>query len=156
MIVTIISVIYMGAQEYRIYAQADDIYFDTLYAINSDLVNADRDFYQAMIAATQCYDLRSLYKDLPEDELQGYLDVKLAEYDENKDQVLARVDTAIVVAQENADIYTGTVVEGDTKNFADYVEAFEAGYAEWENTYDFANGAIKYKRLLNQVKQIAT
>ena len=57
-IITIVSVFYMGSQEYRIYAEADDIYFDTLYAINSDLVNADRDFYQAMIAATQCYDLR--------------------------------------------------------------------------------------------------
>lgn len=138
-IITIVSVFYMGSQEYRIYAEADDIYFDTLYAINSDLVNADRDFYQAMIAATQCYDLRSLYKDLPEDELQGYLDVKLAEYEENKEQALERVDTAIAIAEENADIYTGTVIEGDTMNFADYAEAFEVGYAEWVNTYDLAS-----------------
>ena len=43
----------MGTQEYEVYAQADDIYFDTLYTINSNLVNADRDFYQAMIAATE-------------------------------------------------------------------------------------------------------
>ena len=137
-IITIVSVFYMGSQEYRIYAEADDIYFDILYAINSDLVNADRDFYQAMIAATQCYDLRSLYKDLPEDELQGYLDVKLAEYEENKEQALERVNTAIAIAEENADIYTGTVIEGDTMNFADYAEVFEVGYAEWVNTYDLA------------------
>lgn len=105
----------------------------------TNLVNTDRDFHQAMIAATQCYDLRSLYKDLPEDELQGYLGQKMAEFDENKVQAVERVEAAIAIAKENADIYTGMVVEGDTMHFADYAEAFEAGYAEWENTYDLAD-----------------
>lgn len=138
-IAIIVSVFYMGTQEYRIYEQADDMYYDTLYTINSNLVNADRDFYQAMIAATQCYDLRSLYKDLPEDELQGYLSQKIAEYDENKEQALERVDMAIAIAKENANIHTGTIVEGNTKTFADYAQEFERDYAEWESTFDVSN-----------------
>lgn len=79
-IISIVSTIYLGTQEYQVYEQATDIYFDTMYTINSNLVNVDRDFYQAMMAATQCYDLQNLYNGLSEDELQGYLAQKVADY----------------------------------------------------------------------------
>lgn len=138
-ILTIISTTYLGIQEYKVYDQASDMYYDTMYVINSNLVNADRDFYQAMIAATQYYDMVSFYNDSLGDSLQGYLDQKLAEFYENKEQAVERVNIGVASARENADIYTGTTTAGDTKSFADYARAFEADYAEWENTFDLAS-----------------
>ena len=42
-----------------VYEESEHMYYDNLYQINSGLVNADRDFYQAMLGALNYYDMSS-------------------------------------------------------------------------------------------------
>ena len=139
-LIVLITIAYLGSQMYVVYNDATNVYYDTLYNINSDLINGDRDFYQAMMGATQYYDLYNGYGDIPENMLQDYLDEKLDEYKENKDQVLERVHAAVAIAKEDPDIYTQTTADGDSKNFETYDKEFEADFAEWEKSYDVEKG----------------
>ncbi len=50
------SIIYFGRQMNTVAEESEELYYEKLYTINSTLTNADRDFYQSMLAATQYYD----------------------------------------------------------------------------------------------------
>ena len=46
---------------------------------------------------------------------------------------------AIAKASANDTLYTGTKLDGDSKNFRDYAQLFQTEFAAWEKTYDLAN-----------------
>ena len=55
-IALIVSLLIMSAKIDSTYSESQDIYYTNLYQISSKLINADRDFYQAMIAVTEYHD----------------------------------------------------------------------------------------------------
>ena len=63
----IISIVMLGKEMNSTYNDAEGLYYDTLYQINNNLVNADRDYYQAMNAAQQYLSVTQSNGSLPEE-----------------------------------------------------------------------------------------
>ncbi len=126
----VVSVILMGITTNKTYNDGEKLYFDTLYKVNSNLVNADRDLYQALVGGIQYYDM----KQIPG--LEEHLADMLNDYKENKQQVLDRVHESMEIAKGNELLYTGTTLDNG-KNIKQLEEEFETAYAHWLSTYDF-------------------
>ncbi|MCR5650957.1 MAG: hypothetical protein K6F86_07240 [Lachnospiraceae bacterium] len=131
----VISIVMMGSEMNSTYNDAESMYFDTLYQINNKLVNADRDFYQAMNAAQQYMSVAMSDGNLPEDEMKRLFDERVSVYDENLGQTLERVGGANDIAKEIPYLYTGILIDG--KSYKDYAAEFESTYNEWLGTYNF-------------------
>ena len=52
-IALVLSIVISSTQMKSIEQTDEEVYYDMLYQISTDLINADRDLYQAMLAATQ-------------------------------------------------------------------------------------------------------
>ena len=131
----VVAVIFAAVEINHTEEEVTGVYYDTLYKVNSELTNADRDFYQAMLGATQYYDLINGYGDIPENMLDQYLTEKLDDYKTNKQQVLDNVDAAVEIAKANEELYRNLKAE-DGSSFEDAVAAFKSDFAEWEKLFD--------------------
>ncbi len=107
----------------------EDLLFNTLYQINSTLINADRDYYQAMTGAEENY-FGTILGTMPEEYLQSGIDG----FNENEAQTLERVNKATEIAAAIPALYTGTAVDGVTYESAynNFLDAFN----RWKSYYD--------------------
>ena len=135
MVCIIAAVIFTAVQIDRTEEHVTSLYYDTLYQVNNALINADRDFYQSMIAATQYYDLKNGYTDLPPQLLPPYLIQKWNSYDENRVQVVDNVRAAVEIARTNEELYT-VIQADDGLTFEEAYEKFEKGYNAWQAAFD--------------------
>ena len=135
-IALIVALLVLTGEMDSISQESEHLYFDNLYTINSGLVNADRDFYQAKAGASQQYELQNMDYDMPEDMVAQYVQAGIDDYNENKQQTIDRVHEVVAIAEQDPTLYTGTFLEGDTKTFKDYAADFDAGFKEWEAAYD--------------------
>ena len=131
----IAAVVFTAVQIDRTEEHVTSLYYDTLYQVNSALVNADRDFYQTMMAATQYYDLNNDYTDLPSQIRPPYLIQKWNNFEENRAQVYENVAAANEIAKTNTELYT-VIQADDGLTFAEAWEKFETGYAAWDSAFD--------------------
>ena len=115
----------------------EELYFNNLYTISSDLINADRDFYQSMIAAVQYHDIKLAPSDVPPDLMQELLDGYIGDYVDNRQQTLDRIEEAKNIASKNPSLITGTKVED--KNFEEYYNEFIEGFKLWDSCYEVAS-----------------
>ena len=51
------AVAFAGIQIHETENECTYVFYDMLYGVNNSLVNADRDFYQSLVGATQYYDI---------------------------------------------------------------------------------------------------
>ncbi len=128
LIALVISIVFFSGRLKSISSSDKELYYDKLYNINSSLINADRDFYRAMLAADQ-YHL--------EIELLSASDLESRKqiYKENKESALENVRAAAEIAQTDASLFTGTTLEGEEFTFSDYYDRFEANYGFWDSMY---------------------
>ena len=131
----IITIVIMGAEMTTTHNEAESLYYDTLYEINNKLVNADRDFYQAMNAAQQYMSISQSNGALPEEVMQTLYAERVASYDENMAQVAERVQQANDIAKTEASLFTETKLDG--KSYKEYAEEFDANFKAWPSTYNF-------------------
>ena len=131
----IISVIILGSEMNSTYDDAEGLYYDTLYQINNKLVNADRDYYQAMNAAQQYMSVAMSDGSLPPEVMDQLYKERVASFDENLEQTLERVAGADEIAATVPYLYTGIQIDG--KTYKDYSEEFVSDYNEWLKVYDF-------------------
>ena len=131
----IISVVFMGTELSSTESQMTAVYYDTLYQVNSNLLNADRDFYQAMEAAMQYYDFSKGYTEAPADFAQSMLPGNLADFADNRQQVYDRVTAAEEIACKDADLYNNTKTE-DGRSYYDVMVAWRDAMNVWESSYD--------------------
>ena len=122
--------------------QDEDLYYDHLYTISSDIINADRDFYQSMIAAVQYHDLQLAPPDVPPELLKELIDGYYNDYVDNRQQVMDRTDHAHTIASDKAALFSGIKI--DEKSFDDYYNEFIANFITWDTTYDVASGVGDY------------
>ena len=73
-------------------SQSEELFFEHLYKINSNLINADRDFYQALKASTAQYN--SLSNGTLTDEASKK---NIDDFNENAQQVVDNTNTAITI-----------------------------------------------------------
>ncbi len=129
------SVVFMAIQVKNTESEVTEVYYDTLYEVNSNLVNADRDFYQSVKAAMQYYDFINGFTAAPPEFAVTMLPGNFEDYASNKQQVYDRVRKAISIAKTNDRLYTGFKAE-DGLTFKDAAEAFETDMVAWEASFD--------------------
>ena len=137
-----VSIGFFGVQIQKISKTDESLYYDRLYTISSDLINADRDFYQSMIGAIQYHDIAMAPADIPPEMLQELLDQYYDDYESNKSQVLERVNEAHDIASKEPSLNTGTVI--DVNNFDTLYNTFIENYKTWDTCYNVQTGEGDY------------
>ncbi len=140
LILVVSSILYFSTKLSKNAKGDEEVYFENLYEISQLLINADRDFYQAMMGATQYYDIRANLDAIPPEEADMVLPIKLDIYHENYDQVVERATEAIQIASQNPDLYTGTTLDGSSVTFKESADKFMSELNAWYNSYDITNG----------------
>ncbi|MBQ7564121.1 MAG: hypothetical protein IJT16_09035 [Lachnospiraceae bacterium] len=138
-IALILLLTFMWIELNSVYEEAEGLFYDNLYQINSGIVNADRDFYQAMNGAMQYYDMENGYSSIPMLIFNEKLAEKLADYKDNAKQTIDGVNNVINLAKKNPTLYTGTMLDGGKMTFEQYGDLFLSEYAMWEKTFDVEN-----------------
>ena len=133
-VMLIVSIAYFSGQIMSTSKNDESVYFDHLYSISEKLLNADRDFYQAMLAGVEYHDVAAMPSDVPPEQAAELLAGYLGDYQDNKDQVLERVNAAHDIAAAEPTLFTGTEIEG--QNFEAYYNTFMEGFKVWEDCYD--------------------
>ena len=121
----------------------ETLYMNMLYEVSTDLVNADRDFYQAMLGATQHHDY--FESATPEDKA-AYLD----DYLSNRDQAISGAENAIALAMQNPDLWTGTILEGGGSTFEKLAAEYEKEFTNWEQSFDVKNNIGSWRSFLEE------
>ncbi|MBR1670698.1 MAG: hypothetical protein IJ695_08365 [Butyrivibrio sp.] len=131
--IALIAAILISSTRMKMIEQQDEhVYYDMLYTISSDLINADRDLYQAMLAATE----KLAYGEhVDATMIQGYV----TEYKENAQQALDGVNNAAAIAR-NDDYLYNTLKDNDGESFSTLASNFQAQYNAWMSSYDVATG----------------
>ena len=140
LILVVSSILYFSTKLSQNAKGDEEVYFENLYEISQLLINADRDFYQAMMGATQYYDIKANLDAIPPEEAEMVLPIKLDIYYENYDQVVERATEAIQIASQNPDLYTGTTLDGSSVTFKESADKFMSELNAWYNSYDITNG----------------
>lgn len=131
-IALIFATIYMSSQLKSLEKSDEALYYDHLFTISSDLLNADRDLYQAMLAGTRFMAYREY---IGEEGAKGYI----AELSDNKTQALDRIAEAASLAKTEPSLWSETKAENGA-SFETLYGEFENAFAAWEKTYDFNVG----------------
>ncbi|MBQ6442471.1 MAG: hypothetical protein IJJ13_07780 [Lachnospiraceae bacterium] len=137
----VVSIVFFSTRITATSAEDETLYMEKLYSISTELINADRDFYQAMQGAMERHD----YADSAEPEqIQEYL----TQYEENRQQVIDRVTDAVAVAQADPVLWTGTVLEAGGATFETLSGEYEEAFHTWETAYDPKNNIGDWKNYL--------
>ncbi|MDC7301589.1 methyl-accepting chemotaxis protein [Agathobacter ruminis] len=131
-IALVLSIIISATMMKKIERDDENVYYNTLYKISGELLNADRDFYQAMLAGTK-YLAYSDY--VPQTTLHLYE----KEINENTVQVQERVDAAIAIAQKNPLLYSELTSE-EKHTFEQCYNDFLNYFESWKTDYKVNTG----------------
>ncbi len=121
------------------YNNAEELYYHKLYTINSNLVAADRDYYQAMFADTEIQIL-TLTGQTGGGDMDETKQMIVDDYEENAVQTLEKVQLAIETAKTDPMLYTGTTLEDGT-TFEQLGQYFIDSYNQWYAAYSPSNGS---------------
>ncbi len=137
-----VSIIVGSVQMKSIEETDEEVYYEMLYSISTDLINADRDLYQAMLAGTQFQAYREY---ITPEQLAGYKD----DYDSNAKQAIDGVTKAAELAK-NDDYLFNSMKDDDGDSFSDMSNGFAAQYNKWLSTYDFNTGEGDIEQFANE------
>ena len=152
-VMLIASIGYFTGQIMSTSREDEKLYYTNLYDISQSLINADRDFYQSMMGALQYHDLTLAPSDVSEDLLKELTDGYLADYYDNKQQVIDRVDKAYAIAEKVPSLMN-TELEG--KTFAEYHTQNVEDFMAWESVYDVETGAGDYTLFIQNFETART
>ena len=134
-IALILSVFIMAVTVNTTLTNTKNIYNDKLYNINNALVSADRDFYQALSAATTHYDMSNGFATVAPEAFNEILAGQLADFNKNKEQVLSNLEKAVDKAKTEASLYKETKA-ADGESFESLAAKFKTAYTNWLGLYD--------------------
>ena len=126
----IVCIIFFSVRLNSTYKESETLFYDTLYQINTTLINADRDFYQAQLAATQYHERYSSAD-------QAYLDEQKSDFDENSKQAIDNVNAATNIAKGQEELFSELKAE-DGATYETLFGEFEEAFNTWQSSYDFS------------------
>ena len=132
-IALIASIVFSSVQMKSIDKTDEEIYYDMLYTINTDLINADRDLNEAMLCITNYI---AYFKFANASALAAYLD----ETQTNIDQTSERVTSANALAQNNSYLYN-TITSDSGLTFAAAYASFVEAFNVWQEDFNTTVGA---------------
>lgn len=137
----ILSIAIFSSELDEVMENDEALYMESLYDVTSDLINSDRDFYQAMLAAMEHHDyFDSLDADTKDSLYNDYL--------ENREQAISGVENAMAIAKQDADLWTGTTADGDTATFEKLAAEYEEEFQIWENSFDVDNNIGNWQEFM--------
>ena len=142
------SVVFMAVEIQNTQKEITTVYYDVLYTVNSNLLNADRDLYQSLVAAMQYYDFKNGFTGAPPEFAETMLPTNLEDYQTNKQQVYDKVNVAIDCAKQNDDLYNKVKSEAGL-SFSEEVKKFNEGMAAWEASYDLESNTGDWESFHN-------
>ena len=116
-IALIIACVVMGVEMNSVEEEATGIYYDILYNMASNFINADRDFYQARVA--------QVAKNVSASDAEYKANQK--DFEENMQQTIDRVKEGTAIASTNPALYN-EVLEGTNNSIANLETKFEEHY----------------------------
>lgn len=123
------SLIFFALKSTDINDQSKQTLYDELYVSTAQILNADRDFYQAAIAEKELYSLsRSLSV-----EAKAEL---IAAFEENSAQTYERINSALENISANTELYSTFVHEASGLSMEQLGNTFNTKFSEWKNAYD--------------------
>ncbi|MBR4343498.1 MAG: methyl-accepting chemotaxis protein [Lachnospiraceae bacterium] len=136
LIITLIGCVgYFSGQLLAVTNKYQEIYFDTLYRCSEKLLNADRDLYQSMMAATQGYDIKMGYADIPEEYVVEYIAMKQKDFKDNLSQTIERVNGSAEIAKTMDTLYKETK-DADGRSFEENYQDFTVAIKAWQGLFD--------------------
>ena len=121
-VLLLVSAIVLRSNMNDVERKAEEVYLNSLYEINNNLLAADRDFYQAQIAFTR-------YAKIANTEAS-----EVDDYNENAQQTIDKVTKAADLASKNPLIYHQTLSDGE--DFETIFNKFLNAYNEWKSAYN--------------------
>ncbi|MGN0291214.1 MAG: methyl-accepting chemotaxis protein [Lachnospiraceae bacterium] len=136
LVLLISGAVYFYYAELNIYRQAKEMYHDQLYTIQTALLSADRDFYQANTAEQQIYFSSTI------DSRENYL----KEYNENVEQTGERLEEALETAKKDKELLNSFQAEKVEGTLAENAATLEEDLENWYASYDPATGKGDYEK----------
>jgi methyl-accepting chemotaxis protein len=143
----IFVIVYFSQKIIAEYNASVDLFYNRIGVAESEIINADRDFYQTFVAEQ---DLVWYYDTLSQEDKDSYL----SDYDDNLQQTIDRVNAAAALAQEDSTFYNTyttaslyTAINGagandpdgflnGTTTYKDTMNAFNSDLNTWKAAYD--------------------
>ncbi len=139
----VVSIQFFSFNQTSLVDQSKNIYYNQLFDINTLLLSADRDFYQANIASTESYINR--YTVTPA-QLKAYAE----EYATNSKQVIDRYLLVKEKISQDDYLYNTFTIDGDSRTMNVLLDEFYAAYSRWDTLYDCATGKGDYNAKTTQ------
>lgn len=127
-LVLIISTLVNGAKMKQIEKADEELYYDMLYTITTDLLNADRDLYQAQSAALH---VNAYSQYMPPEQLQSQVN----DYYTNAQEAIDGVNAAAELAKTKNDLFT-EYKSDEGSSFSDLASGFGTQYNTWMSLYN--------------------
>ena len=116
-IALIVACVVMGTEMNGIEEEVTGIYYDTLFTVSDNLINADRDMYQARVAQLK----RNLCTSSADREAEQ------SDFEENMQQAYDRVNKAVSVASKESTLYN-EVLAGTSNSISGLASTFDSHY----------------------------
>lgn len=128
-LVILVVFLYISAsQMIFISNSANQTIYEEAFISTSKILNADRDFYQAILAQTELISNFSLHTTSQQELIDTYK--------ENADQAYTRVMDALDNIRSNEKLYVEYKHESTNQSIADLEEAFKAEFNLWYDSYN--------------------
>ena len=130
LICLVVSIVFFSIRLNKTFNKSEDLFYATLYESNDKLINGDRDFYQAQLAAVQCHDN---FDEMDEEAISKKVD----SFNENMQQTYDNVTAACDIVKDNKKLFIEMKCEGGM-NYKELYDAFVQKYNDWLADYDLA------------------
>ncbi len=136
-ILSLFCIFFFSYREKMVLNDAKQMYYDQLYQVNTNLLSADRDYYQSMLAETQYL----VYKDsmATEEHQQA-----LKDYQDNAQQVVDRIKTVESIASSQPYFYE-TYQDKSGNTMKSLLDTFNTSYTKWQQAFDPSIGEGDFK-----------
>ena len=136
-ILSLFCIFFFSYREKAVMNETTQMYYDQLYQVNTNLLSADRDYYQSMLAETQYL----VYKDsmTTEEHQQA-----LKDYQDNAQQVVDHIKTVESVASSQPYFYE-TYQDKSGNTMKSLLDTFNASYVKWQKAFDPSTGEGDFK-----------
>ena len=136
-ILSLFCIFFFSYREKMVLNDAKQMYYDQLYQVNTNLLSADRDYYQSMLAEMQYL----VYKDsmATEEHQQA-----LKDYQDNAQQVVDRIKTVESIASSQPYFYE-TYQDKSGNTMKSLLDTFNTSYTKWQQAFDPSIGEGDFK-----------
>lgn len=156
-IALIAFVFYFSNRQISIYKETEEIFNQQLYQVDTLILNADRDFYQAALAEEKIYSRKDLTAKEKEEQI--------ADFDENIQQTTERFHQAVAITKaypklyedyttrdlfilvhgsENADDPDGMLNKKQT--IKEIAESFDTNFTDWKSAFDLKTNSGDFEK----------